>query len=54
MRLYKFIHSIFNPFTKDKDTIKVFSGGRHTEIKKNPKTALLKIIKVILKTTAIL
>ena len=34
-------------FHERKDTIKVFSGGRHTEIKKTPKTALLKIIKVI-------
>jgi hypothetical protein len=39
---------------KDKDTIKVFSGGRHTEIIKKPKTALSKIIKVILTITAIL
>jgi dissimilatory sulfite reductase (desulfoviridin) alpha/beta subunit len=41
-------------FTNDKDTIKVFSGGRHTEITKKTKTALLHIIKVILTITAIL
>ena len=35
-------------FTKDKNTIKVFAGGRHTEITKKPKTALSNRIKVIL------
>ena len=32
---------------KNKNTIKVVPGGRHTEITKNPKTELLNIIKVI-------
>ena len=35
-------------FHERQNTIKVFSGGRHTEITKNPKTALSNIIKVIL------
>ena len=35
-------------------TIKVFAGGRHTEIAKNPKMELLNIIKVILRTDEIL
>ncbi len=33
---------------KNKNTIKVVAGGRHTEITKTPKTELLNILKVIL------
>jgi hypothetical protein len=36
------------------DCTRMFSGGRHTEITKKPKTALSNIIKVILTITAIL
>ena len=39
---------------KNDDTIKVVAGGRHTEITKKPKTELLNIIKVILRTEMIL
>jgi len=39
---------------KNKNTIKVVAGGRHTEITKTPKTELLNIIKVILRMDEIL
>ena len=40
--------------TKNDDTIKVVAGGRHTDITKTPKTELLNIIKVIVRTEMIL